>query len=603
MIFINKPQILNINNKTRMISKITINNMEKDLFFEVENELKEYFTFEVIDSFVVLLLPYAMTLGLDICSDAPMSSRLLYNINELLIPNLVRATKRYRKINIKAPILKKNITSENFVGTGYSGGVDSLYTILSHLNLKSDTNLTHLAVFNAGAYEGENFKELYEEALKYTKKVSSTWNLNVVGVYTNIDEIVNEHYLSVVSYRLISCALALGKLWKTYLLSSSYEFESFSIDENNSAFYDLMLVELLSTEYLNFYSSGGTLKRIEKIRAIADSDENIRKQLHVCVKNPLPGSKNCGICYKCIRTILALENLGYLDKFSSVFSLTDIKKNHDEIYAKAFFTKENIHINEASIILESNKNEEVNRKLRGIKMAKKVAERHKEKIIKYSDISVVIPAYNAEKYLKEAITSIRNQIGFNCKIIVIDDGSTDNTEIIAKKLDVLFLKKEHSGAATSRNIGLKKVTTKYVFLLDADDILSENVLKDMHEILEQNNDLYAVFGLAQDFVSPELSIEEKNKIKLRDKPYGGILPGCSLFRKEVFDIVGLFDENLTSGEVVDWMIRFRNSKLKSVNIDLVTLKRRIHLDNTGRKNRKDEASNYAAILRKRIKSE
>lgn len=342
---------------------------------------------------------------------------------------------------------------------------------------------------------------------------------------------------------------------------------------------------------------------MKKIRAIADSDENIRKQLHVCVKNPLPGSKNCGICYKCIRTILALENLGYLDKFSSVFSLTDIKKNHDEIYAKAFFTKENIHINEASIILESNKNEEVNRKLRGIKMAKKVAERHKEKIIKYSDISVVIPAYNAEKYLKEAITSIRNQIGFDCKIIVIDDGSTDNTEIIAKKLDVLFLKKEHSGAATSRNIGLKKVTTKYVFLLDADDILSENVLKDMHEILEQNNDLYAVFGLAQDFVSPELSIEEKNKIKLRDKPYGGILPGCSLFRKEVFDIVGLFDENLTSGEVVDWMIRFRNSKLKSVNIDLVTLKRRIHLDNTGRKNRKDEASNYAAILRKRIKSE
>jgi hypothetical protein len=138
-------------------------------------------------------------------------------------------------------------------------------------------------------------------------------------------------------------------------------------------------------------------------------------------------------------------------------------------------------------------------------------------------------------------------------------------------------------------------------LLDADDILSENILKDMHEFLEKDSDLYAVFGLAQDFISPELTDIERKKISLRDKPYGGILPGCSLFRKEVFDIVGLFDENLTSGEVVDWMIRFRKSNLKSINTELVTLKRRIHLNNTGRTQRNDEAINYAAILRKRIK--
>ncbi|MCM1134178.1 MAG: glycosyltransferase family 2 protein [Clostridium sp.] len=219
-------------------------------------------------------------------------------------------------------------------------------------------------------------------------------------------------------------------------------------------------------------------------------------------------------------------------------------------------------------------------------------------------ISVIIPAYNAEKYLVEAAASIQNQ---NWKgemeIIIIDDGSTDNTLTIAKKIGGIVLTKEKGGAASARNMGIRNASGELLFFFDADDIAATGALEQLYEPMLRDKKFFAVFGKAQDFLSPELSAEQISLLQIRKEPYGGVLPGCALIRREAFEKIGLFDESLKTGETVAWQINLREAKLPTVNIDCVTLNRRLHLTNTGRVNNRQEMQDYAAILRRRMKKE
>ena len=124
-------------------------------------------------------------------------------------------------------------------------------------------------------------------------------------------------------------------------------------------------------------------------------------------------------------------------------------------------------------------------------------------------LSVIIPAYNAEKYLEEAVSSVRSQNWpGETEIIVIDDGSTDATVEIAGSLGVTLLRKNRGGAASARNEGLAKASGELVLLLDADDLLSDGALEAMYRALEEHG-ADAVFAQTQDFISPELPMPRK----------------------------------------------------------------------------------------------
>ena len=215
-------------------------------------------------------------------------------------------------------------------------------------------------------------------------------------------------------------------------------------------------------------------------------------------------------------------------------------------------------------------------------------------------LSVIIPAHQAEKYIAQAVESVRRQgwIG-QTEIIVIDDGSTDNTAGAAQALGVQLLQKAQGGAASARNMGLRAATGELILLLDADDLLVDGAVNAMYTALTGGVD--AVFTMAEDFISPELTEEQKAELKPRPAPYGGVLPGCSLIRRRVFDAIGLFDDTMKSGETVAWQLKLRDMEIKTVQIPIVTLKRRLHLTNTGRVQQKQEMANYAALLRKRMK--
>jgi glycosyltransferase involved in cell wall biosynthesis len=219
-------------------------------------------------------------------------------------------------------------------------------------------------------------------------------------------------------------------------------------------------------------------------------------------------------------------------------------------------------------------------------------------------LSIIIPVYNAGYYLEEAVESISNQIWNGEKeIIIVDDHSEDNSFAKAQSLGDRVISVEHGGAAKARNVGLKLACGDYVLLLDADDVLLQDALDNLFTAMEEDSNCDVVYGKAKDFVSPELSSEQRAKLKVRENCYGGVLPGCALIKKSVFDRIGYFDENLSSGETVDWMMNLKEAGAVVREINQVTLRRRLHMTNTGRLKREEEMKNYAAILRKRMSKE
>lgn len=106
-------------------------------------------------------------------------------------------------------------------------------------------------------------------------------------------------------------------------------------------------------------------------------------------------------------------------------------------------------------------------------------------------ISIIIPFYNAEDFLKDTINSIIKQSITNWEIILMDDGSTDNSYTIASSYvskNIRLYQQNNCGVSIARNEGLKKAKGKYVVFLDADDILSNNFLEQRFLYLEQNNE-------------------------------------------------------------------------------------------------------------------
>ncbi len=218
-------------------------------------------------------------------------------------------------------------------------------------------------------------------------------------------------------------------------------------------------------------------------------------------------------------------------------------------------------------------------------------------------LSVIIPAYQAERYIGEAIESVRQQNwDGDIEIIVIDDGSSDNTAQIASDLGVQVLRKEQGGAASARNEGLKLAKGDLILLLDADDVLTDGAVLEMYDVMKQKN-VSAVFAMAEDFISSDLTPDQKAALRPRSEKYSGVLPGCSLICRQVFDAVGLFDSTMKSGETVAWQLKLRDAGIPTIQIDKVTLKRRLHMTNTGRLHQKREMADYAALLRKRMKKQ
>ena len=108
-------------------------------------------------------------------------------------------------------------------------------------------------------------------------------------------------------------------------------------------------------------------------------------------------------------------------------------------------------------------------------------------------LSVIIPVYNTEKYLKKCLESVIKQTYKNLEIIVINDGSTDNSNKIIEKYvtkypqKIKYIEQENRGQAYSRNLGIKLSKGELITFVDSDDYIERNMYKKMIELLEREN--------------------------------------------------------------------------------------------------------------------
>lgn len=196
-------------------------------------------------------------------------------------------------------------------------------------------------------------------------------------------------------------------------------------------------------------------------------------------------------------------------------------------------------------------------------------------------VSVIIPVYNGEKYLAEAIKNVKNQEYQPLEIIIVDDGSTDGTAEVAAqfKESIHYVYQENSGPAAARNRGLRIAKGDAIAFLDVDDLWSEDKLKLQANYLAANPSVKIVQGLIQQMKLSQLAVNNQPLFELAYQPYSYINLGSAIYRKSVFDIVGFFDETLNYAEDIDWFIRAWEKGISKVILEQVSLFYRKHKDN------------------------
>ena len=214
-------------------------------------------------------------------------------------------------------------------------------------------------------------------------------------------------------------------------------------------------------------------------------------------------------------------------------------------------------------------------------------------------ISVMIGAYNAAPYLGEAIESVLGQSYRPLELIVVDDGSDDGTADVARSFGeaVTYGYQENAGNGSARNHAVRLASGDVFAFLDADDRFVPEKLEWQWSELEADPQLDVVFGHVQEFVSPELTAEQRASVRPpAPEPAPWTAPNLMLIRRQKFLDVGPFSESVRVGVTVDWYARATEAGLKTLMLPQVVLERRLHLTNNGLRER-DSRAQYMHVLK------
>ena len=214
-------------------------------------------------------------------------------------------------------------------------------------------------------------------------------------------------------------------------------------------------------------------------------------------------------------------------------------------------------------------------------------------------VSVVIACRNGMNYLAEAVAGLQRQL-VPMEIIVVDDGSTDDSCKLARDLGCIVYSIPHSGLSAARNVGLRHCQGHAILFHDHDDVMRECALCRLVDALESESSPDVVMAQAQDFISAELDEAEKSKLSLRPTPYYGLLSGAVLFRRHVFDIIDNFSENLSTSQTLDILTKTEQAGFSVLRLPFVAVDRRLHNSNMGRTMQGQEYMDSATLLRQRL---
>jgi glycosyltransferase involved in cell wall biosynthesis len=191
-------------------------------------------------------------------------------------------------------------------------------------------------------------------------------------------------------------------------------------------------------------------------------------------------------------------------------------------------------------------------------------------------VSVVVPAFNAERFLAEALDSVLAQSHTPLEVIVVDDGSTDRTGEIARSYGVHCLRQRNSGHAAARNAGVTAAGGDFLSFLDADDLWEPNKLSTEVTHLLAHPELGFLRSSMWRTLAPGAKWPPGTPRKWFLEPQPGNLSSAALIRRSAFEHVGPFDPSFQHGDDGDWVARAADAGIRSEVIPDVLVHYRIH---------------------------
>ena len=200
-----------------------------------------------------------------------------------------------------------------------------------------------------------------------------------------------------------------------------------------------------------------------------------------------------------------------------------------------------------------------------------------------SQVSAIIPVYNGERYLAETIKSVLAQTYRSLEVIVVDDGSTDESAPIAKSFgsSIRYCYQPNLGTAAALNRGISLACGDYFAFLGADDLWTEDKTRLQMATFAAHPDVDIVSGYVKQFFSPELDENIKKKIQCFTELMPGQVIPAMLVKREAFSRVGLFETKWEVGAEMSWYLRAMEAGLRVIMLPDLVLLRRIHERNKG----------------------
>ena len=362
MIHISKPYKEEREGRVYLVAPFTdeSQNWSEPLWFSVTPEYGEYLCDEYADSFLLLALLPAIQTGQDIKIDAPVSRKLLFNINNTVKPIFNAVLKAPREIRIEAAAVSEPPNGACGVGCGCSLGIDSLSSFLRHYGPEAPEgyHVTHLTLFNSGqlgSLDMEEVEKSFYRAVEALRPFSEEVQLPICAVNSNLNAYFAGSGVTLLQsfvLRTCACAMALQKLFAQYVYASSYAVDQFEFSSFDTSHMESAYAPLCSTENFNFILSNPMMNRVAKTDFVRRWEKS-PQFLQVCcaeqIAHVVSGNAqylegktktNCGWCIKCLRTLLTLEILqGDIEMYGDTWDLAKYREHRDEYIAKVYLDK------------------------------------------------------------------------------------------------------------------------------------------------------------------------------------------------------------------------------------------------------------------------
>jgi len=225
-------------------------------------------------------------------------------------------------------------------------------------------------------------------------------------------------------------------------------------------------------------------------------------------------------------------------------------------------------------------------------------------------VSIIMPAYNSAHYIGQAIESVLSQDYKNFELLIVDDGSTDNTKEIVQQFNdsrIKYIYKENGGVSSARNRAIIRSKGQYIMPLDADDMMAPNFITSHLQEFEKHPEADLVYCDVSliDADGEPIRVMKKpeyhnHRHLIRDLFRQGhpIIPFRLGIRRSVFDKIGLYDETLVVAEDYDMMRRFVRAGLNEHHLRQTLHLRRMYPESLSRTMNLDRARSHFEVIRR-----